>query len=434
MTQLSPEWLQAVCVLATLAVGLAAQRTQVPDPTGLLLRARNTIAERDRRLPDYTCGQTVDRCIYVRRHTDDSKRSCDQIRSLDPKGLELQSTDRLRLDVKVSEHQEIGTWHGSEFTSSNIFELIGGGPYATGMMGLLVSNILGNPEAMLGYLGEEVVSGAALPVYSYRVPLSSSLYKVRSGRDWVRTAFSGKFWLDPKSLDLKRLLVQADDLPNETGECVAITTVEYQQIRVGDGQFVLPVQSSFTVVTQDGSQGRVTAVYSGCREYRGEAAIHFNEVPAPQETRQTKALHSPIPARLPLALALTEAIDTNTAAAGDLVHAKVQKPVRDPRSKAVIVPAGAVVQGRIIQMQHWVSRPRHFTIAIQMEKLETGGESWPLYAKVIASPSKGIFLSPLGRSPLVAAFPFVTEKSRFRVPAGYESKWVTVERPREEQD
>jgi hypothetical protein len=116
------------------------------------------------------------------------------------------------------------------------------------------------------------------------------------------------------------------------------------------------------------------------------------------------------------------------------VYAKVQKPVRDPGSKAVIVPVGTVVQGRIIQMQHWVSRPRHFTIAIQLERLETGGESWPLYAKVIASPAKGIFLSPLGRSPLVAAFPFTTEKSRFRVPAGYESKWLTVEPPQEEPE
>jgi hypothetical protein len=117
-----------------------------------------------------------------------------------------------------------------------------------------------------------------------------------------------------------------------------------------------------------------------------------------------------------------------------LIHAKVQKPARDPHSRSVIVPAGAVVQGRIIQMQHWVSRPRHFTISIQMETLETGGESVQLYAKVVASPKKGIFLSALGRSPLVAAFPFVTEKSRFRVPVGYESNWVTVERPGEERE
>jgi hypothetical protein len=423
-----------ISLLATLAAGLAAQHTQVPDPAERLARARNILTERDRRLPDYTCGQTVDRSIYVRPHTDYSNLSCDQIRSLNPKELELQSTDRLRLDVKVSEYQEIGTWHGSEFTSSSIFELIGGGPYTTGMMGLLVSNILGNPEATVRYLGEEVVSGDALPVYSYRVPLSSSLYKVRSGRDWVRTAFSGKFWLDPKSQDLKRLLVQADDLPSETGECEAITTVEYQKIRVGDGQFVLPLQSSFTAVTKNGSEGRVIAVFLDCREYRGEAAIHFDEVPVARETRRTKAAYTPLPAGLPLVLALTEAIDTNTAAAGDLVHAKVRKAVRDPRSKAVVVPAGAVVQGRIIQMQHWVSRPRRFTIAIQMENLESGGESFQLYAKVIASPAKGIFLSPLGRSPLVAAFPFVTEKSRFRVPAGYESKWVTVEPPKEDQD
>jgi hypothetical protein len=302
------------------------------------------------------------------------------------------------------------------------------------MIGLLISNIVANPEATLKYVGEEVVPGGVMSAYSYRVPLPSSLYNVKAGSRWVRTAFSGYFWLDSKSLELKRLFAKAEGLQDETRECEAVTTVDYERVSVAGRDFVLPRQSSFAVVMRNGDEGQVTTAYSGYREYRGEAAIHFDDAPVRPEAARTKAAHSPLPVGLPLALVLTEAIDTNSAAAGDLVHAKLRKPARDPRSKAVIVPAGAVVQGRIIQMKRWASKPRHFTIAIQMETLETGGESCPLYAKVIASPTKGIFLSPLGRSPLVAAFPFVTEKTRLRVPVGYESNWVTVEPPREEEE
>jgi hypothetical protein len=93
---------------------------------------------------------------------------------------------------------------------------------------------------------------------------------------------------------------------------------------------------------------------------------------------------------------------------------------------------GAVIQGRIIQTQHSFRKPRQFTIAIQLENFKWSGISAPLYASVVPSMSKGIFLSPFGQSPLVAAFPFTTDKSRYRVPAGYESKWIMVKRTEEE--
>src|SRR5665213_3538686 len=115
-------------------------------------------------------------------------------------------------------------------------------------------------------------------------------------------------------------------------------------------------------------------------------------------------------------MALIEPIDTDTAAAGDIVRARIRRAVQYPHSKLTLVQPGAIVQGRIIQMQHSFGTPRHFTIAIQLEALQANGITAPLYARVVASTSKGIFLSPLGQSPLAAAFPFVTNKNRYRVP------------------
>jgi hypothetical protein len=111
----------------------------------------------------------------------------------------------------------------------------------------------------------------------------------------------------------------------------------------------------------------------------------------------------------------TQDVKVSDAAAGDLVTAKLREPIR--ASDKVLAPAGAVVRGRIVQMQHWVRWPRHFTVAIRLEKLEVSGGSIPLYA---------IGDAPEGQSRQDAAFVFWTHKDRYIVPANYQTKWVTV--------
>jgi len=414
-------------LLIPVAAALFAQNP--PDPSERLARAREILIQRDARLPDYTCVQTVERRYFKRRHAAYPPPDCDQIRSLRPDTLVLESTDRLRLELKVSQGHEIGSWAGSGFTSRDIFDLIGGGPYGTGMIGALIDDIFVNGGAAYGYMGENSNTGRSLSIYTYRVPVESSHYRVKADSNWVLTAFYGVFWLDSNSLDLKRLIVDAHDLPPETRTCEAATGVDYQKVKVGAGEFLLPQRSTMHLVMADESETQSTAVYSGCREYRGEAVIHFDEVPMGGETKTAEASATPLPAGLPFSLALTEPIDTDTAAAGDIVRAKVRAAVRDARSKAVLAPAGAMVQGRIVQMQHWLDRSRQFRISILLEKLETGGVSRPLYAKIDHGHATTITLPPVGQSPLVGVFPFTTDKDSYRVPAGYQSNWVTVAPP-----
>jgi len=424
------------------AVGTALLAQQTLPPTDRLARARDILGERAKHLPDYTCIQTVDRRYFKRLprkvtildgdvvRSYQPIHSCEQIRSLGGHDLVLQSTDRLRLDIKVSQGFEIGSWPDSQFSARSIFDLIAGGPYETGMLGALISDIFVHGGATHRYLGEETGTGTQLSTFSYQVPLGSSHYQVKSGSNWVATPFAGTFWLDSATQDLKRLIVQATELPPQTKACEAETTVDYQKVHVGAGEFLLPRQSSMRLVMQDESETQSTVVYSACREYVGESTIHFDQVPAAGETKGAEVPATPLQEGLSLSLALTSPIDTDTAAAGEIVRAKVRKAVLAPQSKMVLVPAGAIVQGRIIQMQHWLNKPRHFTISIVLERLETGGVLRPLYAKVDSYSdlygSTTISRTPIGLAPLGAAFLFKTDKNRYRVPAGYKSNWVTV--------
>jgi len=423
-------------MLLAAATALCAQ--QPLDPTERLARARQILVERDKRLPDYTCVQTIDRQYFKRRHTD-APFSCAQAHSADPRDLVLESTDRVRLDIKVSQGTEIGSWAGGQFSSRSIFDLVGEGPYGTGMLGSMLMDIFMNGGATYQYAG-----GSA---YSYQVPFEASHYRIKAGSGWEVTAFHGTFWLDSNSADLTRVVVDTTDLPPETGACEDTTTVDYQKVRVGGGEFLLPRESTMRQVLLNGAAAQITAVYSGCRAYSSEATIRFDEAPAPAATEVPAAPATALPDGVRFSLALAEPIDTDTAAAGDIVRAKLRRTVRDPHSKAILMPAGAMVEGRIVGMQHWLSGPRYFMISMLLEKLESGGTSRPLYAKLDSSvsPEPGDVLygtvsitdskppKPQGQPGRVAAFPFMTDQPRYRVPAGYASDWITVSPPPAEE-
>ncbi len=426
-------------LLTALAASALAQEPR--DPAIRLLRARQILTERNKRLPDYTCVQTVDRRYLRPRKAHHPAPPCDKVRARDPNELVLEKTDRLRLEIKASRGEEIGSWHGSPFNSRDIFELVGGGPYGTGVLGALIWDVFISGGATYRYIGEETSGGARLVSYSYAVPLAASHYRLKSGSNWATVPFAGVFWLDADSLDLQRLREQATDLPPVTDGCETDTAIDYQKMKVGGAEFLLPKQSSMRLVMQDESETQSTAVYSGCREYRGESTIRFDEVPAPDETRRGAMPQPPLPAGLPFTLALTAPIDTDVAAAGDIVRTKLRNPVRDARSKAVLAPAGTVIQGRIVHLEHWIEAPRRFTISIVLEKLEAGGVPQPLYAKpvrhyreMLTSGSIEIPLPPDAKSPFAAEFAFRTDKDRYLVPAGLQSDWMTVAPPSEEKE
>jgi len=424
---------KATLYACLLTVGTAALLAQQPvDPKELLAKARELIVDRDEHLPNYVCVQTVSRYYFKPLHPRHPPAPCSQITALhngNASPVKLYASDRLRFQLKVSRGMEIGTWaSASQFSDRSIFELTGGGAYGTGTLGAFIGDIFG--IGTYEFMGEDVRD--SFVAYGYSVPVGASHYQVKSGSDWNTTGYSGVFWIDSKSKELRRLLVDAKEMPPETGGCEAATSVDYSDVKVGLGKFLLPLRSTMRMVMADGSETHSTAVYSGWREYHGEAVIRFDggsttagvEAPAPAA--------APFPAALSLSLALTSPIDTQTAAAGDIVTAKLRKPLRF--GKRLLAPEGAMVEARIVQMQHWLAKPQYFKICLTLEKLETHGVATPLYAKLAheAAPST-IHLPPAGQPDRVAVLVFPTDKSRYIVPAGYQTNWITVKPPLEER-
>jgi hypothetical protein len=417
-----------------------------PDPTDVLAHARDNMVERAKRLPNYTCVQTVDREYFVRSRPATPYTSCDQMSAearKKPYSLKLDATDRLRLDVKVSGGEEIGSWAGANrFDSRSIVELVGG-PFGSGQFGPLVLDVFVNIGTAFQYIAQDPQDNSVLFHYTFQVPVVAShlMIRVAGGGNWIATSYDGDLWIDADSFDLQRFSVRTSQLSQETDACEARMIADYARVRFDTGDFLIPRQSTLHFIMRDTEETEITSRYSSCREYRGQSTLSFADVSALNAVA-SKTTHAqrPLPAGLKIALAFTSTIDTDTAAAGDVVMAKVLKPVQDNRSKEILIPAGATVQGRIIVMKRWLAAPA-FHIAILLEALDVDGVSSPLYVKLdradelrnaqranlgLLQRGTTIILPPIGQSMSVGSFVFRTNKSRYVVPPKYESNWVTI--------
>jgi hypothetical protein len=255
-------------------------------------------------------------------------------------------------------------------------------------------------------------------------------------------AYQGLFWLDPESLDLQHFTIRADDLPPQTSICEAQSTLDYSGVRIRVGDALLPRESQLQIVMQNGRETTNTTTFSGCREYQAESAVVFDE---PLETESTAVrpvfrAAAALPIGLPVTLALSAAVDTDTAAAGDLVSAEVVKSVSRPGSSEPLIPAGAIVRGRITRVEHHIFPRAYFLIAMSFNRLEVMGNPSPFAARLDPSTELveelGVDLSgsPATQGGGVAfwntgTFLFATNKSRYVLPAGYQSNWSTLATP-----
>jgi hypothetical protein len=417
-----------------------------PNPEEVLAKARGNMLDRTERLPNYTCVQTVDRKYFKPAKPAFPVPSCNELSARSNEKnyhLKLEATDRLRLDVKVSNGTEIGAWAGAgNFGDGNVMKLIQG-PFGTGGFGTFLTDIFAGSSVAFHFEGEESLDHRKLFRYRFQIARDASHYMVHSGSEWIATGYSGMVWIDLNSFELRRLLVQASELAEETGACESNSSVEYAQTRIGTGDFLLPQRSALHFLMRDTTESDVATTYSRCRQFLGEARLVTAPSAVAAELPPTPAT-TVIPADLVVPLTLAQPIDTNTAAAGDVVVATVSEPVRDPKSSEVVIPVRSIVRGRVLRMEHSLGPPGQFVIAIQLETIEIHGVTSPIYAirlryeeipavksatSGLVERSRQIVLPPPGQSALVSNFSISSKAKHFVLPRGLAMQWITVRAP-----
>jgi hypothetical protein len=416
---------RAICCVLLLAGGCAAQQ---PNAAELTNRVIEKARQRGARLPNYTCVETVTR-DYYRPVASTLPRSCPvlaELRQHRTPDMELKWiwTDRLRLDVAMTERGEIHSWVGaSKFEDGDIDHVVTSGPIGTGAFGGFLAMIFAGGADSIRYLGER----DGLHEFSFRLEKTASNYRVKVGDGWVIVGCDGVFQVDPGTLDLVRMRVRVADMPDASGDCETTTTIELGLARIGDGEFLLPKLTRQRFVTVNGEEAENTTTFSACREYRGNSTITFYAEPVAEGggESQNPAAQLEVPPGIWFTLELTVPIDPTTVAAGDPFTGRLVHALRDGKGK-VVAPSHAVVHGRVLRVENLHAAPAGSVVVLRPRSVESGGRTLLLHARRDWSKVQGKVALAL---PLVGeenAAVFLLRGKAEKMPAGLRSDWVTV--------
>ena len=368
----------------------AQQDSPADDAKALLVQVRKKLMLTVNRLPRYMCTETIDRSTF-RPKTKLKGVFCDDLAVLRKKTdwrVRENTSDRLRLDVAVSGRLEMYSWAGEgRFQDRSLADLVQRGATSTGAFVSFLSAIFGNDAANFTYNGDVSAGGRALVEFSFRVPLDKSDYRLESTVHGAIVfsaivAYDGTFLVDPKTFDLVRLTVRVDRIPPELNVCEDITTLNYGSVRLNNAEFFLPKDVRFQAINADGSELENRTVFSGCHEFHSESSLSFDTETehGPPQNAEVRALA--LPPGLPFTLALTQAIETATAAAGDRIKAKLTSPIKEKHNN-VLIPKGAAVTGRIVQIErHYGGEFESLTLAFKLETVEANGVPQPFAVRL----------------------------------------------------
>jgi hypothetical protein len=416
-----------------------ALRAVERNPDEVISRVTEKVVASAAHIPNYTCVESVVRNYYW-PIASTLPRSCpilmEQRQHPTPDlALRLAVTDRLHLDVTMTQTGEIFSWVGAtRFSDMPVAQMVGG-PMQTGAFGGFLSVIFKQDVRKFTFQGNTKVDGQNLMEYSFEVAPENSSYTVRVPGSWVKSGYSGTVLLDPGSDEVVHLTVNAAGLPAATSVCEISTNLDLNRVKIGDRKFLLPAQARQRFVMTTGEETENTTAFAHCREYLGESSVSFAAADLGAVASLQRALAPPVRAAVNqrFTFELTAPIASLTAAAGDAFSGRLLKPLRNKQRKT-LVPAGSLVEGRLLRVERHHLAQGFTTIVLKPERVDVAGSKLPLAA--VRDWSRELASRQKGRAHIEIPLPLPSERNagvfRFAgdqavVPRGYRLDWRTVD-------
>jgi hypothetical protein len=355
--------MRKLAVLLLISCAASAQQTAAESglapETLLLARIKLQMTESLARQPNYTCLETVER---TRR----------------PKGGRAQVQDTLRIEVALVNGKEMFAWPGSKaFEDKDLSDLVTTGTFGNGNFALHARSVFMGSAPTFVHRGEEMLNGHSAVRYDFHVPRLLSGYTLRVNRKEAIVGYHGSFWADPQSLDVRRLIVYADDIPKELNAESTADRVDYGRLDIGGSEFLLPVESVLEMTVPEWEY-RNFVRFTNCRQYTGESVLRFTgEVPpdAPPAVMEEVEL----PPSVTFQIGLAGDADLPALAVGDSITAELRADVKHKRH--TLIPKGAAVRGRITRME-W--HPDHTVVGLTFSDLDWSGKHAALHGTLLS--------------------------------------------------
>ena len=411
-------------LLCSLRLTLAAE----PDPAEVLQRATAKVLLTGQRIPNYTCVQTVNRNYLRAAKTQPGV--CDP--SLPPALYRRVAADRLRLEVTMTEGGEIFSWAGApNFETAGIGQVVNAGSIGSGTFAGFLTSAFRENGGKLTFLRNLIVEGRRLVEYSFQVPEAESNYRIfeRTQQFAAKTAYSGTVQIDPDTADVVHLTAQTAELPPAAGSCRTLTSLDFGIVKLAHGQFSLPTLAHQRFVYANGEETDNTITLAGCREYRAEATLTFDDPdrpanPAPDKKRELRVL----PPDLRFTLEMSKPIRADTAAAGDPFTARLAGPLISGTRKRMVTLArpGTVVKGRLTRVEFRIPSSQ-LVLMLKPETVEIPGAPARIHATRDWQARNTLNEEILFRRPGEEdSGGFIINGLHVVIPKGFRSEWRTL--------
>lgn len=285
-----------------------------------------------RGLPNYTCTETMEQSQRLARE----------------KTLEM--TERFRLNVAYVGGKEVVAWLGGEaLTEEDVSRLIGGA-VANGDFALLMHSLFLYPEVGFSDALQEFRNGRRMMRYNYVVPVEASNMRLSVAGHEAIVGYHGTFWVDRDQFDLLELDATLDNIPRAFGLKKVERQLQYARISVGASEFLLPQHAVMIVTWRNNDINQNEVLFQGCRQYVAESMVRFDASDPTAEVSSASGAKPaiPLPEEFEAELTLDTDIDSDTAAVGDPVTARLQEGIR--RDGEIAIPKDAVLHGRISRL------------------------------------------------------------------------------------
>jgi hypothetical protein len=127
------------------------------------------------------------------------------------------------------------------------------------------------------YQSTSLQSGPAV-IYDFKVLLNHSDWTISIGSQILRPAYSGSVWINKATGEVRRIEMEANNIPKNFPLDALEWTVDYDKVSLGTSQFLLPVhaenlscQRGTSICTKNATDFR------DYHKYSGESTITFGK-------------------------------------------------------------------------------------------------------------------------------------------------------------
>jgi hypothetical protein len=377
-----------VALNVALACGLLAQTP--------VRRIRQKMIDSLTTTPDFVCTESIERAEHIGR-------------------VAAITMPALNVEAGVINAREMYAWPAGADDQSRLREILsifakgGSGSFALYSRALFLTT----DGSYYGFVSE-TKDGVALARTDFGMPQAASTYSITVAGKPVTLGYTGSIWMDPATLEIKRLALRADDPPAESDIKSVSESIEFGHARFNlntldqaSGQTVLvPVSMEFDLQEKQGREERLVGHFSDCHRYnvqRGKLYVETtagvpaevalsSAAPAMRATLQTDRAAAPehaqgpwLPAGLDLRTVLTEAIDERTMVQGTRLSFTVTHEAK--KKGKIVLPKGALIEGHVTRVIRQVypaieAFKGYYLVGIQMDTAMVGTERFHLVANL----------------------------------------------------